>query len=179
MNIALVVGHDSDRMGAVGSEGISEFDFNHTFLLNLPFDTAPERHNLYIFYRSADISGYSAKMRDLHERIDRLGCEISIEFHFNATVNQTVNGHEVLFCSQGGKRISSIINQELDIMLPTRNRGIKRVSRHDRGGGFCCRGKSLAVIIEPFFASEQSRFIYDGDLRDRYYLALKRVFERL
>lgn len=182
MKIALVVGHDAHSKGAYGSEGISEFDFNHSLLLDLNVNNQPGNNQYYIFYRSADIKGYTAKMIDLHERIDKVGCDVSIEFHFNSFSDEDVHGHEVLYCSDGGKQMAEIVNHQLDLELPTSNRGIKKVKLNphpipdDRGAGFCCRGRSLAIIIEPFFGSNQEHFIHDGKLRKPYFTALKRAF---
>ena len=166
--IALVIGHDEKNQGAYGSEGISEYKFNDELIFFL--DLVGIEYS--IFYRNPKIIGYSAQMRDLHSRIDEWGAEISIEFHFNSFSNQSVHGHETLYCSKGGQHIAELLNDSLDRHLPTSNRGIKKVTKKDRGGGFCCRGKSFAIIIEPFFGSNQHRFIEGGDLREPLKIAI-------
>lgn len=166
MKIALVVGHDAISKGAYGDEGISEFQFNDELMNDMAFHKMfPEEHEVYVLYRSADASGYTSKMKDLHKRIDDLGCQVSIELHFNSFSNEHVRGHEVLYCSEGGKLVAEAMNNALDKYLPTSNRGVKKVGMSDRGGGFCCRGKSKAVILEPFFGAHQHEFVVDGKHR--------------
>jgi len=173
--IALIIGHDEINQGAFGSEGISEYSFNDELIFSL--DLTRIEHA--IFYRNEKIIGYTAQMIDLHSRIDEWGAEISVEFHFNSFSNQAVHGHEVLFCSEGGKHIAELLNYSLDRHLPTSNRGIKKVSMSDRGGGFCCRGKSLAIIAEPFFGSAQYRFTEGGDLREPLKIAITEFLSQL
>lgn len=180
MKIAMVVGHDADEQGAYGNEGVSEFSFNDNLLScmsNLGY--FPDEHTIYVLYRSADIRGYSNQMRDLHKRIDALGCEVSIEMHFNSFSNEAVRGHEVLYCSEAGKDIAEVFNHALDGYLPTSNRGVKKVGMEDKGGGFCCRGRSKAIILEPYFAAHQSDFIYNGQYRRPLMEAISEALKRL
>ncbi len=166
MKIALVVGHDAIKRGAYGNMGESEWHFNDVLINDLFFKGLPKKHTYRRFYRDADIKGYSHQMTDLHKRLDDWGAELSIEFHFNSFSNKSVHGHEVLYCSFGAGVYANELNKSLDKHLPTSNRGIKQVTKKNRGGGFCCRGNSLAIIIEPFFGSNQYRFVHNGDLRD-------------
>ena len=63
--------------------------------------------------------------------------------------------------------------------MDIRDRGIKKVTALDHGGGFCCKGKSYAIIVEPFFATNQDDFMHDGKNRmlllEAYSNALKRI----
>ncbi len=173
--IALVVGHDANSKGAYGDMGVSEWDFNSELLNSM---LLPSQHVYYLLYRDTSVSGYTNQMIELHERIDSLGCDISIEFHFNAVDDNTVNGNEVLYCSNAGSEIANILDECLD-SLPNRDRGTKKVTMDDRGGGFCCRGKSVAIISEPFFGAEQHGFVIDGEnrvlLESAYYNFLDRI----
>ena len=180
MIIALIIGHDSVSKGAYGNEGVSEFDFNTSLMQGMAtYGMFPDKHEVYVLYRNSELDGYTAKMRDLHKRIDALGCEVSIELHFNSFSNYNAQGHEVLYCSDAGKEVAKIMNDSLDEQLPTSNRGIKRVSLDDRGGGFCCRGKSKAIILEPYFGAHQTDFIYGGKHRDALMKAISNGLERL
>lgn len=180
MKIALVIGHTSSNQGAYGNEGVGEWDFNDRLIQGMTFHNMfPDKHTIYVLYRSADIVGYTNQMRDLHSRIDKLGCEVSIELHFNSFSDSKAQGHEVLYCSDAGKEVAKIMNDSLDEQLPTSNRGIKRVSLDDRGGGFCCRGKSKAIILEPYFGAHQTDFIYGGKHRDALMKAISNGLERL
>ncbi len=180
MKIALVIGHDMDKQGAYGNMGISEFAFSDELLSEMANDNMfPDKHEYGVFYRSADIKGYSNKMKALHRDIDKWKADVSIEFHFNSFSNKDVHGHEVLYCSKKGKQIAKKLNKAYDKYLPTSNRGIKKVSKKHRGGGFCCRGRSLAIIAEPYFAAHQDAFVSGGDLRSSLKKALMKFFETL
>ena len=179
MKIAIIIGHDVDNQGAFGNAGISEWGFNDELLNSMHHDGKfTDKHEYYFLYRSSDIKGYKAQMVDLHNRIDNIGCELSIEFHFNSFHNPEANGNEVLYCSEGGKYYADIMDESLD-SLPNRDRGVKRVSYADRGGGFCCRGKSKAIIVEPFFSARQSLYIRDGEHRHLLENAYEEFFSRI
>ena len=179
MKIALVVGHTKDSQGAYGNAGIGEWEFNDELLNSMFWDgKLPNKHEYYILYRSEDISGYSSQMVDLHERIDKIGCEVSIEFHFNSFSDPDVNGNEVLYCSTAGKIYADKLDECLD-QLPNRDRGVKKVTMSDNGGGFCCRGKSKALIVEPYFGVEQSNYVRCGIFRSRLEDAYEEFFNSI
>ena len=182
MKIALVVGHTSENPGAYGNSGIGEWQFNDELLHSMYLEgKLPSKHTYYILYRSADTKGYTAQMKKLHKQIDRLGCQLSIEFHFNSFSNPEVNGNEVLYCSEGGKQYAEIMDSCLDL-LPNRDRGIKKVElrkyplQDDRGAGFCCRGRSYAIIAEPFFGVQQSKYTRNGVYREFLETAYRKFF---
>ncbi len=157
--IALVIGHNVSDKGAYGNEGISEWDFNEKLLRELPLPS-----NCKLFYRD-ETQGYTNQMIQVHEEIDQWGADYSIEWHFNSFSNDSAQGHEVLYCSEGGETLATMLNESYDANLPTTDRGIKKITMNDNGGGFCCRGHSYSIIAEPFFGAHQYRFIEGGDLR--------------
>ncbi len=175
MKIALVIGHDANRKGAYGNKGISEWDFNDQLIQEMNLS---DKHTYYVLYRNADIKKYSMQMIELHERIDKLGCELAIEFHFNATIDSNVHGNEVLYCSSIGMKYAKILDECLDI-LPNRDRGIKKVAKNERGGGFLCRGKSICLIAEPFFAERQHLYVWGGEHRQLLKDAYKKFFKSI
>lgn len=177
--IALIVGHTQASQGDYGNEGLGEYQFNDEFIEELWF-TLPKQHSYYIKYRSSDINSYTKQMVALHDQMDDIGIDISIEFHFNGSSDSSVNGNEVLYCasSSRGESLASILDECLD-SLPNRDRGIKPVSGKDRGAGFCCIGASIALITEPFFGSEQSDFIRGGKDREKLKQAYRNFFERV
>lgn len=177
MKIALVIGHSSDSRGAYGNAGISEFQFWDELINEMSFRKMLPK-NTYVFYRSSDVKGYTSQMWELHKRIDAVGCEVAIECHFNSFHRPEANGNEVLYCSEGGKKIADIFDEAFD-SLPNRDRGVKKVTLKSRGGGFCCRGKSKAIIIEPFFGARQREYIHGGSNRELLLTAIKTGLERL
>lgn len=162
--IAMCVSHQSDNQGAYGSEGEGEWGFNHTLINNITGKIS--NPNVRIFMRDKNISGYTNQMIDLHQKIDAWGADISVEMHFNSFSSDSVQGHEVLGCSDGGMNIAEYMNECFDEELPTSNRGAKRITSGDNGGGFCCRGVSLAIITEPYFGAHQHKFVDGGELRE-------------
>ena len=162
--IAMCIGHQEDNQGAYGSIGIGEWEFNYDLMLEIGLKI--KNPNTKIFMRDKTISGYTNQMVDLHNRIDEWGANISVEMHFNSFSNEDVHGHEVLGCSNHGMIAAEYMNECFDEELPTSNRGAKKVTMNDNGGGFCCRGESYAIITEPYFGSNQSLFIEGGELRE-------------
>jgi len=156
--VALVVGHRQGAQGAWGSAGISEFTFNTKLAIDIKKRFGDE---VKIFFRDDLPGGYGEKMKRLHKKIDSWGADYSISLHFNAVSNVSVAGHEVLYCSKSGKELASLLNNNFEKFLKTKNRGIKKRSKGERGGGFLCRGKSVCVIAEPFFAPHQHLYV-DG-----------------
>lgn len=167
MKIAFVVGHSATKKGAYGNTGLSEFDFYSKFVPELVERLKSEKleHSYQVFYRGTS-GGYTENMKDLHRRIDQWGADLSISFHFNAASNELVNGHEILYCSDKGYEYAVQLDELFDAYLDNNDRNTKKRTMSDRGGGFLCRGKSVCILIEPFFASHQNRYVRNGDMRE-------------
>lgn len=148
--------------------GISEYDFNTSFVHELITRLNHEHlgHQYQTFYRQNDGSGYTERMKDLHTRIDAWGADVSLSFHFNASSKEYVNGHEILYCSDKGHDLAVQLDELFDAYLDNNDRNIKKRTKKQRGGGFLCRGDSVCLILEPFFASHQNRFVCGGDMRE-------------
>ncbi len=169
MKWAFVIGHSSLKKGAYGNMGISEFDFYRDFVFELMKRLDNEKiagQKYQTFYREDKLSGYSERMIELHDRIDTWGADISISFHFNAAGKEYINGHEILYCSNAGHNLAVDLDELFDAYLKNNDRNIKKRSKHDRGGGFLCRGKSVCILVEPFFAAHQNRYVCGGDMRE-------------
>jgi N-acetylmuramoyl-L-alanine amidase len=159
--IALVVGHRKGAQGAWGSAGVSEFSFNARLAEDVKerLERVGFHGEVKIFFRDDMPGGYGEKMKRLHKRIDEWGADYSIAMHFNAAGKESVTGHEVLYCSKRGKKMAKIFDGELDHSLQNLDRQILKRGRKDRGGGFLCRGKSVCVLVEPFFAAHQRKYM--------------------
>jgi len=177
MKVALVVGHAKDKQGAVGSEGISEYIFWRTFLKE-HIEDFPKNNIYKIFYRPTSKKGYGSRMAALHQKIDAWGADVSVSFHFNASSNPGVNGHEVLYCSESGRTNAKLLNDCFTDYLDNHDRGIKRRTKKERGGGFLCRGKSVCVLAEPFFASHQYKYT-TGHGKSNLFYAFSDFFDSL
>lgn len=171
---AFVIGHRAGAKGAYGNLGISEFDFYTKFVNELIQRLRSENfgHEYMVFTRQDGLGGYRERMKDLHKRIDAWGADISLSFHFNSFGDERVNGHEILYCSNGGYNLAIQMDDLFDAYLDNNDRNIKKITRKKRGGGFVCRGKSVCLLLEPFFASHQNRFVMGGDMRENLKSAL-------
>jgi len=160
VKVAVVVGHRSKKQGAVGSAGVSEWAYNKKIAKEIEEHFKEnEKVEVKVFYRDNAPDGYGEKMRRLHKRIDKWGADYSISLHFNAASNKRVDGHEVLYCSHFGELIAKELNSAFNRYLANKDRGIKKVRKKDRGGGFLCRGKSICVLAEPFFGAHQGKYM--------------------
>jgi N-acetylmuramoyl-L-alanine amidase len=162
--IALVVGHRASSPGAYGNAGLPEWHFWNAAVSEIVARAEGIPVQLKVFHRKERGGGYTSKMKQLHREIDAWGADISVSLHFNASSHASANGHEVLYCSfsRNGKRYAEIMNNKFTEFLPNKDRGVKPKTKHDRGGGFLCRGRSACILIEPFFASHQNEYIQGG-----------------
>jgi N-acetylmuramoyl-L-alanine amidase len=175
--IALCIGHNVESQGAIGSSGISEYTFNKNFLDELmPY--LPPNHEYKIFKRKP-LASYSKEQIDLSEQITEWGdCDIAIEFHFNDAENPSASGHEILYLSDNGKQLAEKLDKAYDEHLNNSDRNIKRRASGN-GYGFLSRGDYTSIIVEPFFAAHQYRFVGDGDLLQPLIASYKSFFSEL
>jgi len=176
--VALVVGHRKGAQGAWGNAGVSEWRYNDRMAEYLADRLRRSGAvEVRVFHRDELPGGYGEKMKRLHRRIDDWGADYAVSMHFNAAGKESVNGHEVLYCSKRGEKAARIFDAALDRHLKNRDRGIKRRGRKERGGGFLCRGRSVCVLVEPFFAAHQKEYMPGTDgwdaLSDAYIEAIE------
>ena len=70
MKIALVIGHASDKQGAWGSQGVSEYKYWKKFIKRLvKSGKLPSKHQYKIFERPTNRRGYGSRMKALHTQI--------------------------------------------------------------------------------------------------------------
>ena len=178
MKIALVIGHAPDKQGAWGNAGISEYNYWKNFLIDT-INQLPQKHQYRIFERPTSKRGYGSRMKLLHHKLDAWGADLSVSFHFNAAGNVHVNGHEVLYCSKRGSKYAKIINDIFTERLRTKNRGTKRKTPKDRGGGFLCRGRSVCILLEPYFAAHQIDYLPGTEGYEALQKSIKEFFDKI
>lgn len=153
MKIAVVVGHHANDGGAY-SEFLrtSEFNFYSTVVKKLK--------DVEVFFHNPNIKSYTTRIKDTATRLNAGKFDLVIECHFNAA-SEAANGCETLyyFNSKKGKeyaqKFSDIVNKKTEIKL--RNGGLKAlVNSNDRGFASVYYPSAPAILIEPFFGSNQN-----------------------
>jgi len=166
--IALVIGHRSRSQGAYGNAGQSEWTFYNDLVKEIVVAAKELDVELKVFHRREQGHGYTQRMKHIHQEIDAWGASISVSCHFNASSHASANGHEVLHCasSSTSAKYAKVMNDAFSHNLSNRDRGVKKKTKKNRGGGFLCRGRSYCILIEPFFASHQSEYMRHSQGRE-------------
>ncbi|WP_371194995.1 N-acetylmuramoyl-L-alanine amidase [Glaciecola sp. SC05] len=119
-----------------------------------------------IYYRTdGGYSSFVAKQsREI--RTQQPNCKCAIELHYNASANPTSHGCEFLCYSNSGERLArELVNAykgQFPEMRLRRDNGVYRISSGN-GVGWLKSVPPPAVIVEPFFSSnEQEMLFFDG-----------------
>jgi len=155
--VAIIVGHGNGDSGAMGWNGVSEFDYNSAVAKSLEIsDTGKE---IKAFYRSASgITGVAASAVKWNP-------DIVIELHLNA-FNGKAKGCEVL-CLEGdllsgekAKSFSKLFCEKFN-RVKRRDAGVNWIGSSDRGGLSLrsLSSTSYAILVEPFFIDNKEEWI--------------------
>ena len=157
IKLGIVVGHTKDASGAemVKPYCVSEYVYNTEIasLIKQYAESRPDQKVTceIIFRDGIGISG-------AYEKAVKLKCDCVVELHFNANDSQTT-GTEVL-CSYDQKDIDFASYFQKNICKQfNRNgysRGIKRLSRGDRGALSCYSFDGPNCLVEPAFGDVES-----------------------
>ncbi len=157
MKLAIVVGHNSEKQGAVRPDtGESEFVWN-SGLAKMIEQQARDYpgFEVKIFYRQPGL-GYRGEIRRVYEETDRWGANATVELHFNASSNPNASGTETLTSGTAASMALALaVNQEMVAVLGLKDRGVKTRSARDRGGASLMSGRAPAILIEPFFGTSK------------------------
>ncbi|KQI67059.1 hypothetical protein AN189_17710 [Loktanella sp. 3ANDIMAR09] len=154
MKIAIVVGHNKAAQGAVRvTDKRSEYDWNGQLAEMI------RSHNtaaVKVFHRTPG-GGYSAEIDRVYKQVDAWGADCSLELHFNASGSSSVSGGETLSSgTSGSMRLAKLVRPAVAAALGNKDRGVKVLSRTDRGGRSLWQGRAPAVLVEPYFGSNVS-----------------------
>lgn len=147
--IAFVIGHTSKDKGAFS-----------TFLQISEFDLFKEFANKHlsgvgdIFLHDETITSYTQRQADTATKTTEY--EYVFELHFNSAT-PAAEGCEALFYT-GNTKAKKIAEKFCSLMvhfLDMKNRGAKALNASDRGFGFVSKQKPTALILEPFFGSNE------------------------
>ena len=104
-----------------------------------------------------DGGGYGSAMSDIATKVKAAQAILAIELHFNSA-SPSATGHEWLHwhSSLNGASIAKRFESEFKRVFPSiRSRGIKPIRKTDRGGKFLELTHCPAIIVEPFFGSNE------------------------
>lgn len=158
--IAICVGHSRKISGRYDGGAysvplkINERDFNLKVASELSDKLAARNIRSKIIDQYGG-NGYGSAMADVARQVKEIEASLAIELHFNSA-SPEANGHEWLYwhSSEIGQKIASKFDAEFSKAFPSiKKRGLKPITKKDRGGKFLELTHCPAVILEPFFGS--------------------------
>lgn len=154
MKIAFVVGHHKKSKGALSKYfRLREWDFYNDVLSHL--------NCVDVFYHNENISGYTSRIKNTANKINKYPFDLVIELHFNSAVHPSANGCETLYYYRSkkgreyAKQFSEVVTRTTGIK--SRNGGLKALTnRNDRGFASVYYTNAPTILIEPFFGSNDN-----------------------
>lgn len=122
-------------------------------------------------------NGYGSAMADVARQVKDARASLAIELHFNSA-SPEANGHEWLYWHSSliGEKVAGKFDAEFTKAFPgIKRRGLKAITKKDRGGKFLELTHCPAIILEPFFGSsvqDCSKVTVEG-LAEAYTRAIK------
>lgn len=168
--IALVVGHTTSGDRGAYSPHLeqSEFDFWIDVANKIKALGKSTKIDVYDIFTHTEQNYYN-RQRSLSQKVNRGNYDYVVELHFNAAT-PSANGTECLhyFSSKKGKEAAQKISQKIAKEYGTKLRGVggakALINKNDRGYWFVYLPIAPAVILEPFFGSnEESLKFKDKD----------------
>lgn len=168
--IALVVGHTERGDKGAYSDYLksTEFDFWIDVAKRIKELGKSSKIDVYDVFTHTEQNYYN-RQKNLANKVNQKDYDYVIELHFNAA-SPSANGTECLhyFNSKKGKEASQKISQKIAKVYGTKLRGVygakALVNKNDRGYWFVYFPKAPAIILEPFFGSnEESLKFQDKD----------------
>lgn len=154
--LALVVGHTRTSPGAMGVSPISasEYEFNRELALLVEKSGNSRGHQVATFFRDG------VGIEGAYEQVAEWKADAVVELHFNA-FNGEARGTETLYCNDNDqmkvleKEFAELVQQHICQVFnrtDRTNRGIKSLSRSDRGYQNVTQLFDIpSILIEPFF----------------------------
>ncbi|MCS0255816.1 N-acetylmuramoyl-L-alanine amidase [Vibrio alginolyticus] len=172
--VCIVVGHSCKDGGAYNETfGINEYGYNHPLASLLATELHKRDILPVIMYRDT----YSRMIGDVNES----GADYAIELHCNSVANKSVQGSETLHWHKSDKSqaLAQRLQKAVAGLIGQRDRGLKPISNtgtDTRGWRFLMKTKMPAVILEPFFLSNDESLQKGLELREKLAVALAEAF---
>lgn len=153
--IAIYIGHTpkGDKGAFSKHLNLSEYDYNLKVATELE-KLNPNNYDIF----SHTIQDYYSRQVAMADKTKNYN--VVLELHFNSA-GETANGTENLYFynSKNGKRLSEILSNRISEKFCTKLRGVNGtkalINKSDRGYWFVRLSKPVAVIVEPFFGSNE------------------------
>ena len=152
--IALIIGHNVKAQGAVRvTDRVSEF----VFWSKLARELAALNPEQYVILERQAGLDYATEIDRVYAKANDLGVSGTVELHFNSAAAASASGTEVLTSGTRGSMIlSNLLQDKMQVALRLKSRGVKQVTKQQRGGRSLWAGASPAALIEPFFGSNRN-----------------------
>ncbi len=157
IDIALVVGHSRRDVGAYNSDlNEKEFYNNNSEAYKIQAQLTNYGITSAIIYRDENVGSYGR----LPHIINLWNSKLVVSLHHNSTADKSVGGTEVLYAntSKKGKWIADKLQTAIVQALGYNDRGIKPTKKKQNGGKVLHKTKSVCVLLEPCFMSNNDEF---------------------
>ncbi|CAH0543034.1 N-acetylmuramoyl-L-alanine amidase [Vibrio marisflavi] len=160
--VCIVVGHSAQDGGAFNeNKQIGEYEYNNPLATAIAMRLHAREVRPIIMYR--DTYG------QLASDINKTDADYCISLHCNASSNFDVKGQETLHwhTSKRSQQLAKHIQKNVFHLMNERDRGLKPIDQGERGWPLLKGTKMPAVIIEPFFISNDQSLTTGLALRDQ------------
>lgn len=153
MKTAIVVGHTEDSPGACSPHNIScEWEFNFGIATELYL-----REIADIFLYDTYAHGYTSMIHRNAKKLNKEKYDLIIELHYNSAT-PSATGCEALYYHREDEnfdeqKIGEYFVDNWSEITGLKNRGVKRLTKNDRGYVAVYAPIGNCLILEPFFGS--------------------------
>lgn len=172
MKVAIIVGHDERSQGAYSRFlNKTEYQYNSAVASHLT--------GIADIYRRPIKRGYKSAMQALAMQLNAKDYDLVIELHFNAATSSAEGVESLHF---GGNDFTKMYAEsycsEIAEHYGSVNRGAKSIyNENQRGYWFLKLTKAPALIVEPFFGSNQESLRFQDP--EEYACVIKQWIEKL
>lgn len=161
MYIAITIGHSMLKNGSITSAdgthlgGGNEYKFNKTFAPYIAKELRANGHKVEIIQCPEKVftSDKQEKTYKLN-LVNKMGYDLVIELHCNASNNPVAEGCEVLYKSENGKKYAERVQKQLAKVFL--DRGVKK-----RDDLYILNStKPVAILLETFFCTNKKEYKY-------------------
>lgn len=161
---AVIIGHDQVERGAKAVSPLNcfEYEYNSEIARLMEKQAEDFQLQLQVFDRNKGLLTAYKQVNEWALFTPYPAC--AMELHFNSTTDRSARGAEVLWVSKEAEILAELTQTEVLQALyfnissgipPRCNRGAKQLTKGGRGYLNLSLAKVPAVIVEPFFGSNQ------------------------